>query len=131
MDMPEKQYRVLIIDDEEMVIRSFARILREHHVTALLSAADALSRAAAGETWDVILCDLQMPHMDGAQFCKFLERIRPDLARRLVFITGGAFTDRVQSFIQRTARPIVLKPVEPDALRALVSRVAAGSTSSK
>ena len=130
--MPETQYRVLVIDDEELVIRSFARVLgRDHHVTALLCAKDALCRMASGETWDVILCDMQMPDLDGAQFLEQLERVRPELTSRLVFITGGAFTPRMQSFLERNTRPIVLKPVEPDALRAVVNQVAAGLASSE
>jgi CheY-like chemotaxis protein len=72
--MVETRCRVLIIDDEEPVVRSFARILsRDCLVTALFSAADALCRAASDETWDVILCDLQMPNMDGALFFTYLE----------------------------------------------------------
>jgi CheY-like chemotaxis protein len=117
--------RVLIIDDEELVVRSFSRVLsREHHVTAVFSAADALQRAVEGETWDVILCDLQMPGMDGTRFCEYLERFRPDLLQRLAFVTGGAITSRVQAFLERTKCPVVFKPIEPDQLRAIVGRVA-------
>jgi len=123
--MTDTPRRVLIIDDEELVTRSFARVLgRDHHVTACSSAADALCRVSSGETWDVILCDLQMPVMDGAEFCERLEHVRPDLMPRLVFITGGAFTPRIRAFLKRTKRPTALKPIGPDELRALVCRVA-------
>ena len=90
-----ERLRVLIIDDEELLMRSFARILaRDHDITALCSAADALQRIAMGESWDVILCDLQMPVVDGVEFFERLHRTRPELVARLAFVTGGAFTPR-------------------------------------
>ncbi|HVI75716.1 MAG TPA: response regulator [Anaeromyxobacteraceae bacterium] len=125
--MAESRHRVLIIDDEELLIRSFARILgRDHEITALSSAAEALRRASCGETWDVILCDLQMPVIDGVEFFERLHRTRPDLAGRVAFVTGGAFTPRAQSFLERNTRPTAQKPVEPDGLRALVRQIAVG-----
>jgi CheY-like chemotaxis protein len=123
--MGEPRHRVLIIDDEELLIRSFARILgRDHDITALSSATEALRQAAAGESWDVILCDLQMPVVDGVEFFERLHRSRPDLAARVAFVTGGAFTPRAQSFLERNTRPTAQKPVEPEGLRALVRQIA-------
>lgn len=125
--MAEPRHRVLIIDDEELLIRSFARILsREHDITALSSAAEALHRAASGESWDVILCDLQMPVIDGVEFLERLSRTRPDLVARVAFVTGGAFTPRAQTFLERTTCPTAQKPVEPNGLRTLVRQIARG-----
>jgi CheY-like chemotaxis protein len=125
--MAEARHRVLIIDDEELLIRSFARILgRDHDITALSSATEALRLAATGESWDVILCDLQMPVVDGVEFFERLHRTRPDLTARVAFVTGGAFTPRAQSFLEHNTRPTAQKPVEPDGLRALVRQIAAG-----
>lgn len=126
--MAVEKLRVLIIDDEELLMRSFARILaRDHDVTALCSAAEALRRIAEGESWDVILCDLHMPVVDGVEFFERLHRTRPDLVTRLAFVTGGAFTPRAQSFLERNTRPMAQKPVEPEGLRALVRQIAAGA----
>ncbi|HEX7624970.1 MAG TPA: response regulator [Anaeromyxobacteraceae bacterium] len=126
--MAVEKLRVLIIDDEELLMRSFARILaRDHDVTALCSAAEALRRIAEGESWDVILCDLHMPVVDGVEFFERLHRTRPELVKRLAFVTGGAFTPRAQSFLERNTRPMAQKPVEPEGLRALVRQIAAGA----
>ena len=126
--MAVEKLRVLIIDDEELLMRSFARILaRDHDVTALCSAAEALRRIAEGESWDVILCDLHMPVVDGVEFFERLHRTRPELVTRLAFVTGGAFTPRAQSFLERNTRPMAQKPVEPEGLRALVRQIAAGA----
>ncbi len=117
--------RVLIVDDELLVVRSFTRILeRDHDVTALSSPKEALRLVEAGESWDAILCDLHMPELDGMVFYERLSRSRPELAQRLAFITGGAFTPRAKAFLESTTRPTIEKPLHPDALRALVARMA-------
>ena len=121
----ERRWRVLIVDDEQLLIRSFARVLeRDHDVTALSSPKEALRRIEAGESWDVILCDLHMPELDGMIFYERLSRARPELASHLAFITGGAFTPRAKAFLATTTRPTIEKPLHPEALRALVKRMA-------
>ena len=120
----ERRWRVLIVDDEPLLVRSYTRILeRDHEVTALSSAKEALRRIEAGESWDVILCDLHMPELDGMAFYERLSRARPEQASRLVFITGGAFTPRAKAFLESTTRPTIEKPLHPEALRALVHRM--------
>lgn len=122
--MPTRR-RVLIVDDEELVIASFSLVLEaECDVTALTSPTEAFRRLEAGESWDCILCDLQMPELDGVAFLETLQRLRPELVQRLAFMTGGAFTSRVRSFLRRNTRPLVEKPLEPSALRALVRGLA-------
>jgi CheY-like chemotaxis protein len=117
--------RVLIVDDEPLLVRSFTRILeRDHDVTAFSSSREALGRIEAGESWDVILCDLHMPELDGVAFFERLSRARPELAAHLAFITGGAFTPRARAFLESTTRPTIEKPLHPEALRALVARMA-------
>lgn len=121
----DRRRRVLIVDDEILLVRSFTRILeRDHDVTALSSPKEALRRIEAGESWDAILCDLHMPELDGMAFYERLSRSRPELAGRLAFITGGAFTPRAKAFLESTTRPTIEKPLHPDALRALVVRMA-------
>ncbi len=116
--------RVLIIDDEALLVRSFSRLLeRDYDVTALTSAREALRRIAAGEVWDFVLCDLQMPELDGVEFYEQLLRTSPGLCARTAFVTGGAFTPRVLSFLERTTRPTLDKPINATALRALISSV--------
>jgi CheY-like chemotaxis protein len=121
----ERRRRVLILDDELLLVRSFTRILeRDHDVTAFSSSREALRRIEAGESWDAILCDLHMPELDGMTFFERLSRARPELVARVAFITGGAFTPRAKAFLESTTRPTIEKPLHPEALRALVGRLA-------
>jgi CheY-like chemotaxis protein len=111
---------VLVVDDEPLVGRSLVRILeRRHRVTALTSARDVLERVEAGERWDVVICDLMMPEMTGMALARRLGEVAPDLLPRLVFSTGGAFTEQARAFLDE-GWPVLQKPIEPQALRVWV-----------
>jgi signal transduction histidine kinase len=117
--------RVLVVDDEEILVRAYARILeRDHEVTVLTSPAEALRRLEAGESWDALLFDLQMPVVDGVELFEKIQLSRPELVARVAFMTGGAFTPRALSFLERNTRPTLAKPVDAGALRELVARLA-------
>jgi PAS domain S-box-containing protein len=121
----ETRRRVLVIDGEEFVARSFSRILEaDHDVTVLSSPEEALRCAQAGESWDVILCDLHMGELDGMEFYERLNSMRPDLGTCLGFITRGPWPPEVRSFLAGSAWPIIEKPLVPDDVRAVVGRMA-------
>ncbi|HYX90334.1 MAG TPA: ATP-binding protein, partial [Myxococcaceae bacterium] len=116
--------RVLVIDDEAMIGASVRRTLsQEHEVVSVTRAADALARLAEGERFDVILSDLMMPEMTGMELFEELSRRWPDLAQRVVFVTGGAFTSRAREFLERVPNRRVEKPFDSPLLRALVQEM--------
>jgi CheY-like chemotaxis protein len=118
-----KRGRVLVIDDEPIICFTVERLLSaDHEVTALTSAAVACDRIAQGERFDVILCDLMMPDMDGADLYDALSNIAVDQAKRMVFVTGGAFTPRGQDFLAKVGNPRVEKPFDVEALQTLIRR---------
>jgi CheY-like chemotaxis protein len=105
--------------------KSLARLLAAHEVTVLTSPLEVLQRAAAGERWDVVLCDLMMPEMSGMELEERLAAEAPEVVERIVYLTGGAFTERSRAFLE-AGRPHLEKPVDPADLRARVAeRVAA------
>jgi CheY-like chemotaxis protein len=118
---PARRGKVLVVDDEALVAKSLARLLSAHEVTVLLSPLEALKRAAAGERWDVVLCDLMMPEMSGMELEAKLAVEAPDLVPRIVYLTGGAFTESGRAFLA-AGRPHLEKPVEPARLRAQVAQ---------
>jgi DNA-binding NtrC family response regulator len=74
--------------------------------------------------FDIILCDLMMPGMTGMDLYAELDKAAPEVARRVVFMTGGAFTPRAVSFLQGVSNPKIGKPLNLEELRVLVSRSA-------
>jgi len=115
--------RVLIVDDEPGVGRALRRALRGHDVTVVESGNAALS-ACEASAFDVILCDLMMPEMDGISLYEHLGERDPELLPRVVFITGGAFTARGREFVKNVENPTLDKPVDLSELRQVVRRVA-------
>jgi CheY-like chemotaxis protein len=115
--------RVLVLDDDPLVGRSIARLLQAaHEVTVMTSPAEALARFERGERWDAILCDLMMPELSGMDVEERLVRSAPDVVSRVVYLTGGAFTDRARRFLAE-GRPYLEKPVEAQALRERVGEL--------
>jgi CheY-like chemotaxis protein len=118
--------RVLVVDDEPRLLTTVRFILRdEHDVTILTSARAALERLIAGETFDVILCDLAMPDMSGDELFARLAAARPDMTRRVIFMTGGAITAAAAALLADDSTPRLEKPFRPADLMAVVRRAAA------
>jgi PAS domain S-box-containing protein len=121
--IPGRRGRILVVDDEEIVLRSVQRLLsKEHDVVAVAKAKAALALCAGGETFDVILCDLMMPDMTGMDLHRELSRVAPEQAGRMIFMTGGAFTAKAWTFLSDPGRENVEKPFDPKTLRAIVRR---------
>jgi PAS domain S-box-containing protein len=110
---PMRRGRILIIDDEPIVGAAVKRLFSsDHDVTHVSSGEEALARFAAGERYDVILCDLMMPRMTGMQLHEELARTAADQAGRVVFITGGAFTPRAKKFLAEVPNAVLEKPFD-------------------
>jgi CheY-like chemotaxis protein len=113
---------ILVVDDEELIVTAVRRILgREHDVTGVTQAQEALAAILAGDRWDLILCDLMMPVMTGMDLHAALSAAAPDQAGRMVFLTGGAFTAASRTFLGATTRAYLEKPFEVNALLAFVN----------
>jgi DNA-binding response OmpR family regulator/signal transduction histidine kinase len=113
--------RVLIVDDEQMVATTFRRALASAHDVTAADPMDAIRMITDGEEFDVILCDLMMPNVTGMDLYAELSRVAPVQAARMVFITGGAFTMQGREFLEHTKNRHLEKPIDLDALRALVN----------
>ncbi|MGH7434560.1 MAG: response regulator [Polyangiaceae bacterium] len=115
--------RVLVVDDEPLLGDALRRVLSsESEVVVVTEAADALGRLERGERYDVVLCDLMMPAMDGIELHRRLSVTLPREAERIVFVTGGAITSRVDAFFRGVANLLLEKPIDIDDLRALIER---------
>lgn len=117
-DAPElrRRMRVLLIDDEPLLLKSLARMLQAHH-DVVAATGGALGIAALGnQDFDAIICDLMMPEVDGLHVYETLQKEYPELVDKLVYLSGGVFTDRMSSFLDNTKPQLLDKPVSRDAL---------------
>jgi two-component system cell cycle sensor histidine kinase/response regulator CckA len=114
---------ILVVDDEPAVGAALGRVLRAHQVTVVTAAQKALDLLASGTRFDIILSDLMMPEMSGMDFYDELVRRFPNAARRVVFVSGGAFTPKAQAFLDRVPNSRIDKPFDPKHLRDRVQRL--------
>jgi PAS domain S-box-containing protein len=120
----DRHGRVLVIDDEPLVAAAVRRMLvPDHDVVVAHGAQDALDRILRGEDYDVILCDLMMPQITGMDVHAELQARAPDQARKIVFMTGGAFTASARTFLDDVENGRLEKPFDLGQLRAAVHRV--------
>ena len=118
--------RVLVVDDEPAILSTLSRILgRDHDVVGVSDAREALLRIEAGETYDVIFCDLTMPHLNGDDFYSRVRERDPKLSDRFVFITGGVTDVRAKNLLAEVANERVDKPFSIQNMRGIVRRFVA------
>lgn len=118
--MQERRGHILVIDDDRLAARAVARLLGStYDIVDVQSAKDAMDRLRSGEKYDLVLCDLMMPEMTGMELHDEVRRAGLDVADRMVFMTGGAVTDRAQEFVAHMRGRCFMKPFEPNALRSL------------
>ncbi|MBI2837317.1 MAG: response regulator [Acidobacteria bacterium] len=118
--------RILVIDDEPYIREALRLLLSdEHDVELAANSRDALLLLAIPNSFDVILCDLQMPDLSGMEIYEEVQHSRPGTERRFVFMTGGAFTDRARAFLKAVPNPRIDKPFQVAALRSLIRTHAA------
>jgi two-component system cell cycle sensor histidine kinase/response regulator CckA len=116
--------RVLVIDDEPMIVSSIRRVLAaDHDITGTTSGAEALQLIDGGARYDVIICDLMMPEMTGMEVYAALRERVLEQAERMMFLTGGTFTEQARAFVEQLPTRVHHKPLAPAQLRDLVARM--------
>jgi PAS domain S-box-containing protein len=118
--------RVLVVDDEPLVLEMLARVLRRDHevVTAACGQA-ALALVRDGAWFDAIVSDVMMPNMTGLELLEALVELAPDQARRFIFLSGGVFTPETRARLDELGALQLEKPVNARELRSAVLVTAA------
>jgi CheY-like chemotaxis protein len=115
--------RVLIVDDEPQAAAAMVGILeRQYEVVSLSDPAEAVARIAAGVRFDVVLYDLTMRGMTGAEVFARVCALSTRQAARIVFLGGGTMPLALAEFLSRVSNACLQRPVNLEVLRALVDR---------
>jgi CheY-like chemotaxis protein len=118
--------RVLIVDDELLLAQTLRRILADEFEVAVTAAPSmALAWLTSDRWYDVVLCDVMMPEMNGVELRARVERVAPEQAKRFIFMTGG-IRPEVQARLDLTPSIVIAKPFDLGAMRELIRRWAAG-----
>jgi two-component system cell cycle sensor histidine kinase/response regulator CckA len=120
--------RILVIDDEPLLGQTLSLAFAGRHDIELTTGGrDALLRLERDRAFDLILCDLMMPDFSGSQVFEAIQRDYPELVSRFAFMTGGAFTERSQDFLERYAGRRIDKPFSIADVERLLSETRTGA----
>jgi len=100
--------RILIVDDDALVLDALARMLGHHAVVTACGGTEALFQIGSGHVFDAILCDVHMRDLGGRAFLERVDALLPALAARIVFMAGGFAEGDDDAFF--ATRPFVWKP---------------------
>jgi signal transduction histidine kinase/ActR/RegA family two-component response regulator len=104
-------HTILIVEDEQILATGLARLLRRDGHTVDMAANGRLALAKLDErAYDLILCDVRMPELDGPTLYRLLERQQPHLCRRLLFLTGDTLEPATHEFLEQSGAPCLTKP---------------------
>ena len=114
--------RCLIVEDEPDVADTLRELIAREgfEVTVAVNGSDAL-RAIDRNTFDVVLSDLRMPILGGAELHARLCETHPELVERMAFVTGDTIGDRMGEFARSCSRPVLEKPFTRAGVRAVLA----------
>jgi two-component system NtrC family sensor kinase len=116
---------ILIIDDDPAVATSMQRALQGlYQIEVVNGAARAGAQLTQGKRYDAILCDLSMPQRDGLQFYEEVLALDSAQAQRIIFVSGGIYSDEIQTKVSRLKNTLLQKPFTSAKIREVVHSVA-------
>ena len=130
MSLPRTPH-VLIVDDEATIRIALRRFLERlgWDVDEAMDGESALvmllasGREGGDPGYHAVICDLRMPGLDGVGLHARLQRERPDLLNRIIFVTGDLASDDVALFLESTWCIVLQKPFEFAQLQDLMMRL--------
>ena len=116
--------RILIVEDEPTVAQLIVDVLVEegHHAEAVLDSKEGLTRLSRNQ-FDLVICDLRMPRLDGPAFYDALVQAGSPIRDRILFITGDTLARRTVEFLEPNNFPYLAKPFLVEELKLSVNRL--------
>jgi CheY-like chemotaxis protein len=114
--------KVLLVEDDP----AFQEIMRDfltesgYEVKAVQNGVEGVHEVLAGD-FEVILCDMMMPTLPGDMFFRAVERMRPHLCERFVFMTGHRGNQKVNDFVSNVNGTMLTKPFQVDDLLEMIA----------
>lgn len=121
-----KGKRILVVEDEEIVVDLIRGILEgaDGHVDIARNGQEALE-IMDSNAYDLVICDIKMPEINGFDLYNEIKTANPDLARRVVFMTGDPGEETI-AFLNETGNEFITKPFKVGSFRARINDVFTG-----
>jgi PAS domain S-box-containing protein len=117
----------LVVDDEPEIGELLGEMLQKLGYRFEVKVSGEAAQAALLECdYDVVLCDLRMPELDGPDLYDWMAEQRPHLCARTAFITADTLNVSSHRFLARAGRPVLEKPFVPVELRKLLAQLLPG-----
>ena len=115
--------RILVVEDEPTVAQLIVDVLADegYRVDKLLDSREAIDRVRT-QAYDLVVCDLKMPHVDGRAFFRALANTASPLQHRLVFVTGDTLSPHTLEFLESSGLPYLAKPFLVEELKQAVQQ---------
>ncbi|MEO7932452.1 MAG: response regulator [Chthoniobacterales bacterium] len=120
----EHSERVLLLEDEaqtNFILREYLESLG-YQVVAVANGVDGLKEVMRAN-FELVICDMMMPKLPGDMFYLAVQKTRPELCNRFVFITGHQLNPTVDAFIEKTHSAILVKPFRLQQLEATLEGI--------
>jgi len=114
---------ILVVEDEPTVSQLISDVMSEmgHRVDTLLDSREVFDRLKENK-YDLIICDLRMPHLDGPALYRELIRRGSPFQHKLLFVTGDTMGPRSVEFLNSHAVPYLAKPFLVEELKEAVRK---------
>jgi len=103
---------VLLVEDDPAVRLAFAKALTQAGFDVAVAGDAPAALSQLHKNPDAMVCDFCLPGVDGSTFYHRIQESHPDLAERVVFVTGWISDKNTRNLLAHTTRPVLRKPVE-------------------
>ncbi len=123
---PKLKGRLLVVEDEPEIAKMIGEMLKQDgHKVSIAHSGRAALKKIDNEMPDLVVSDVRMPGLGGPDLYRLLSDRKPEIAKRLLFVTGDTLAYDLGDFFERTGLPVLEKPLEPEALRLEVQELLA------
>ena len=122
--MPGPPKYILMLEDETALAETLAPYFESngYRLVSVTNGVDGLKQIMARD-FSAIVCDIMMPSLPGDMFYRAVERTKPYLCKRFIFITGYKGNREIDEFIQKVGVILLWKPFETDDLMDAIKTV--------
>jgi CheY-like chemotaxis protein len=121
---PEVVKRILMLEDDldfTLLLKEFL-VPQGFEITCVTNGADGLRKTMAVD-FDIILCDMMMPTLPGDMFYMAVERIKPHLCKRFIFMTGYKGDPKYDAFVRKIKGWVLWKPFHLQDLQQTIDHI--------
>ncbi len=116
--------KILVVDDQIGLLTVIKRILEKNHDVTICNGRAALDLLIKqGKNFDAIITDLNMPDVSGIDLYRYVLKNYDDLAKHMIFITGGSYTSQMSEFMKKIKNPVLEKPFTPEQLLQVINKL--------